>query len=140
MEEAGGREGSRYQAQCKEKNIGEEASETSRRPKVNAEIQIPLQKTLSIALHSIRTFVQERVFYQFGFVTLFYNYALLPEHCSEGHLSPFQEGQVMQTSGRAPCLQPRSQKVQQKDKILLLHFQSGISDAGGWDSTKAGEI
>lgn len=87
MEEARGKEGSRYQTQCKEKNIRKEASKTCRRPKVNAESQIPQQKSLSIAPRSIRTFVQEWVFYQFGFVTLFYNRALFTKHCSERRLS-----------------------------------------------------
>jgi len=56
MEEAGGREGSRYLTWCRETVIGEEASETKRRHKANAEVQIPQQKSLSIALHSIRIF------------------------------------------------------------------------------------
>lgn len=79
------KEGSRYLAHFREENIGEEASKG--RSKIDTEIQIPQQKELSIKIHRIRTFVKEQVFYQLGFVTLFYNHALLTEHCSETSLS-----------------------------------------------------
>lgn len=141
MEEAGGKAGSRYQTQCREKNIREETSKTSGRPKVNAEIQIAQQKSLSIALHSIRTFVQEWVFYQFGFVTLFFNHALLTEHCSERHLSlSSRKAKWCKHLAGHLAYSPDYKKSQQYHTKLLLHFKSGISDAGGWDSTKAGEI
>lgn len=91
-----------------------------------------------MALFSPRIFVQEWIFYQFG--TLFYNHVLCIEHCPWRHLCPFQEGQVMQTSARWPCLQPTAQNVTTEAKKLVLHFKSGVTDASGWDSTEAGEI
>lgn len=140
MEEAGGKEGSRYQTQHRDKNFGEETSETSRKHKVNAEIQIPQQKSLSVALHSIRTFVQERLFTHLGLwpcfiTTLFLQSAALRDLCL-----CFRKAKWCKTLAGHLAYSPHYKKSPRKHKKITAALQIRGLRCQGSDSTKDAEI
>lgn len=119
-------------------------NKTSRKPKVNAEIQIPQEekkKSLSMSLYSPRIFVQEWMFHQLEFGTLFYNHVPCTEHCPWRHLSPPpRKDKWCKHLPGDPACSPPYKMSQQKHKKLLLHFKSGVSDASGWTAQEKSEL
>lgn len=99
------------------------------------------KKSLSIALYGLRIFVQEWMFHQFEFGTLFYSPVHSTEPCPGRHLSlPSGKDNWCKHLTGDPAYSPHSKTSQPKHKKLLLHFKSGVSYASGWNGTKAGEI
>lgn len=116
-------------------------NKTSRKPKVNAEIQIPQEeKKNHFQCHctALESLCKNGCFTSLSLGPCFITMFLAQSTALGGISPPPRKDKWCKHLPGDPACSPHYKMSQQKDKKLLLHFKSGVSDASGWDST--GEI